>query len=111
MVWVEIGQYHKKHRLSLQAKVVLSFSVILWLGGAALILSLIHILNREQMLKQVLDGAKREYDFILLDCTPSLGMLTVNALAAADTTLIPVQAQYLSAKGREQLLQLSLIHI
>ena len=55
------------------------------------------------MLKQVLDGAKHEYDFILLDCTPSLGMLTVNALAAADTTLIPVQAQYLSAKGLEQL--------
>ena len=54
---------------------------------------------------KVLDGAKREYDFILLDCTPSLGMLTVNALAAADTTLIPVQAQYLSAKGLEQLLQ------
>ena len=50
-------------------------------------------------------GAKHEYDFILLDCTPSLGMLTVNALAAADTTLIPVQAQYLSAKGLEQLLQ------
>ena len=57
------------------------------------------------MLKQVLEGAKHEYDFILLDCTPSLGMLTVNALAAADTTLIPVQAQYLSAKGLEQLLQ------
>ena len=57
------------------------------------------------MLKQVLDSAKHKYDFILLDCTPSLGMLTVNALAAADTTLIPVQAQYLSAKGLEQLLQ------
>ena len=52
-----------------------------------------------------LDSAKREYDYILLDCTPSLGMLTVNALAAADTTLIPMQAQYLSAKGLEQLLQ------
>ena len=58
-------------------------------------------------MKQVLDSANREYDFILLDCTPSLGMLTVNALAAADTTLIPVQAQYLSAKGLEQLLQTS----
>lgn len=58
-----------------------------------------------RMLKQVLDSAKREYDYILLDCTPSLGMLTVNALAAADTTLIPMQAQYLSAKGLEQLLQ------
>ena len=72
---------------------------------AGLEVSLVNTMNREKMLKQVLDGAKREYDFILLDCTPSLGMLTVNALAAADTTLIPVQAQYLSAKGLEQLLQ------
>ena len=62
-------------------------------------------MNREKMMKQVLDSAKHDYDFILLDCPPSLGMLTVNALAAADTTLIPVQAQYLSAKGLEQLLQ------
>ena len=62
-------------------------------------------MNREKMLKQVLDSAKREYDFILLDCMPSLGMLTINALAAADAALIPVQAQYLSAKGLEQLLQ------
>ena len=67
--------------------------------------ALVNSMSREKMLKQVLDSAKREYDFILLDCTPSLGMLTVNALAAADTTLIPVQAQYLSAKGLEQLLQ------
>ena len=67
--------------------------------------SLVNCMNREKMLKQVLEGAKHDYDFILLDCTPSLGMLTVNALAAADTTLIPVQAQYLSAKGLEQLLQ------
>ena len=72
---------------------------------AGLEVTLVNSMNREKMLKQVLDGAKREYDFILLDCTPSLGMLTVNALAAADTTLIPVQAQYLSAKGLEQLLQ------
>ena len=54
-------------------------------------------MNREKMLKQVLDSAKREYDFILLDCTPSLGMLTVNALAAADTTLIPVSYTHLPA--------------
>ena len=97
---------------------------------AGLEVSLVNCMNREKMLKQVLEGAKHEYDFILLDCTPSLGMLTVvapllwlavrtmcefiiiscgdtaiNALAAADTTLIPVQAQYLSAKGLEQLLQ------
>ena len=68
-------------------------------------LALVNSMNREKMLKQVLESAKREYDYILLDCMPSLGMLTINALAAADTTLIPVQAQYLSAKGLEQLLQ------
>jgi len=72
---------------------------------AGLEVALVNSMNREKMLKQVLDSARREYDYILLDCTPSLGMLTVNALAAADTTLIPVQAQYLSAKGLEQLLQ------
>ena len=72
---------------------------------AGLEVALVNSMNREQMLKQVLESAKREYDYILLDCMPSLGMLTINALAAADTTLIPVQAQYLSAKGLEQLLQ------
>ena len=72
---------------------------------AGLEVALVNSMNREKMLKQVLDGAKREYDYILLDCMPSLGMLTINALAAADTTLIPVQAQYLSAKGLEQFLQ------
>lgn len=67
--------------------------------------SLVNAMNREKILKQYLDTVRREYDFILLDCMPSLGMLTVNALAAADRVLIPVQAQYLSAKGLEQLLQ------
>ena len=67
--------------------------------------SLVNAMNREKILKQYLDTMRREYDFILLDCMPSLGMLTVNALAAADQVLIPVQAQYLSAKGLEQLLQ------
>ena len=72
---------------------------------AGLEVALVNSMNREKMLKQVLESAKREYDYILLDCMPSLGMLTINALAAADTTLIPVQAQSLSAKGLEQLLQ------
>ena len=53
----------------------------------------------------ILESVKRDYDFILLDCSPSLGMLTINAMAAADTLLIPVQASYLPAKGLEQLLQ------
>ncbi|MCD8362182.1 MAG: AAA family ATPase [Lachnospiraceae bacterium] len=67
--------------------------------------SLVNAMSRETILKQYLDTVRREYDFILLDCMPSLGMLTINALAAADNVLIPVQAQYLSAKGLEQLLQ------
>ena len=67
--------------------------------------SLVNTMSREKVLKQYLDTMKSNYDFILLDCMPSLGMLTVNALAAADNVLIPVQAAYLPAKGLEQLLQ------
>lgn len=66
--------------------------------------SLVNAMSRETILKQYLDTVRRDYDFILLDCMPSLGMMTVNALAAADQALIPVQANYLSAKGLEQLL-------
>ena len=72
---------------------------------AGMEVSLVNAMSREKVLKQVLESSKRSYDFILLDCTPSLGMLTINALAAADSALIPVQAQYLPAKGLEQLLQ------
>lgn len=67
--------------------------------------SLVNVMNREKVLKQYIDSMKREYDHILIDCMPSLGMLTINALAAASSVLIPVQAQYLPAKGLEQLLQ------
>lgn len=67
--------------------------------------ALVNTMSREKVLKQYLDTVKREYDYILLDCMPSLGMLTINSLAAADSVLIPVQAQYLPAKGLEQLLQ------
>ena len=66
--------------------------------------SLVTAMSRETVLKQYLETVQKDYDFILLDCMPSLGMLTVNALAAADQALIPVQANYLSAKGLEQLL-------
>lgn len=67
--------------------------------------SLVNAMSRETILRQYLDTVKPNYDFILMDCMPSLGMLTVNALAAADNVLIPVQAAYLPAKGLEQLLQ------
>ena len=67
--------------------------------------SLVNAMSRETILKQYLDTVKREYDYVLLDCMPSLGMLTINVLVAADNVLIPIQAQYLPAKGLEQLLQ------
>ncbi len=67
-------------------------------------MSLTNVISREKILKQYIDTVNKQYDHILIDCSPSLGMLTVNALGAADNCLIPVQAQYLSAKGLEQLL-------
>ena len=72
---------------------------------AGLEVALVNTMNRERILKQFLEPVKGNYDYVLLDCMPSLGMLTVNALAAADVALVPVQANYLSAKGLEQLLQ------
>ena len=67
-------------------------------------ISLVNAMSREKILKQYLDSVKQNYDYALLDCMPSLGMLTINALAAADSVIIPAQAQYLPAKGLEQLL-------
>ena len=66
--------------------------------------SLVNVMSRETILKQYLDTLKDRYDYILLDGSPSLGMLTINMLAASDSVIVPVQAQYLSAKGLEQLL-------
>ena len=72
---------------------------------AGMEVSLVNAMSRETTFRQYLDTVRYQYDHILLDCMPSLGMLTVNALAAADNLVIPVQAQYLPAKGLEQLLQ------
>ena len=71
---------------------------------AGMEVSLVNAMSRETTLKRVLANYSKDYDHILLDCSPSLGMLTINALAAADRIIIPVQAQYLSIKGVEQLL-------
>jgi chromosome partitioning protein len=65
---------------------------------------LISTMNRESKLKQLLAPLREEYEYIIIDCGPSLDMLTINALAAADEIIIPVQAHYLSAKGLELLL-------
>jgi chromosome partitioning protein len=66
--------------------------------------SLVNAMSRETVLKQYLESVKKQYDYVLLDCAPSLSMLTINALAAADSVIIPVQAQYLPVKGLEQLM-------
>jgi chromosome partitioning protein len=73
---------------------------------SSLEVSLVNAMSRETILRQVLDSVKSQYDYILIDCMPSLGMLTVNALAASSSVLVPVQAQYLSVKGMEQLLMI-----
>ena len=58
--------------------------------------SLVNAMSRESILKQVLAQAKKQYTHILIDCMPSLGMLTINALAAAHQAIVPVQAHYLA---------------
>lgn len=70
---------------------------------SAMEMMLVNAMSREVTLKNYLSGLKREYDYILIDCMPSLGMLTINALAAADSVIIPVQAHYLPLKGMAQL--------
>ena len=72
---------------------------------SAMEVSLVNTMSRESVLRNYLNELKDKYDYVLIDCMPSLGMITVNALAAADSVIIPVQAHYLPAKGMSQLLQ------
>ncbi|MCM1222753.1 MAG: AAA family ATPase [Lachnospiraceae bacterium] len=72
---------------------------------SALEMSLINAMSREMIMKNLLKVYKEQYDYIIIDCMPSLSMVTINALSASDSVIIPVQAQYLSAKGMTQLLQ------
>ena len=67
-------------------------------------IELVSAFNREKRLKNSLDPLKHQYDFILIDCPPSLGLLTINSLTAADTTLIPLQCEYYAMEGLSQLL-------
>ena len=60
--------------------------------------------NREQILKHILVPLKTKYDYILIDCSPSLGLITVNALTAADSVIIPVQCEYFALEGISKLL-------
>lgn len=67
--------------------------------------SLVNAMNREMTIKKYLQGVKNDYDYVVIDCPPSLGMITINVLTAADSVIIPVQANYLPAKGMAQLLK------
>lgn len=65
---------------------------------------LVNEMSRERVLKNYVDSVRNNYDYVLIDCMPSLGMMTLNALCAADSVIIPTQPEFLSAKGLEQLL-------
>lgn len=75
------------------------------IGLAGTEVQLVNAMSREFVLKQILSRVKDQYDTILIDCMPSLGMITINALAASDEVLIPVEASYLPIKGLQQLLK------
>ena len=73
------------------------------LAGASI--ELVDVERREHQLAELLEEVKHAYDYVIIDCPPSLGLLTVNALVAADEILIPVQAEYYALEGLGQLLQ------
>ena len=67
-------------------------------------IEMLNINNREKVIKTLLDPLKNEYDYILIDCSPSLGLITVNSLTAADSVIIPVQCEYFALEGISKLL-------
>jgi chromosome partitioning protein len=67
-------------------------------------IEMINLEDREYKMKAVLDGLRNEYDFIIIDCSPSLGLITINALTAADSVIIPVQCEYFALEGLGKLL-------
>src|SRR5690606_35819673 len=67
-------------------------------------IELIDMPDREQQMKKVLDPLREQYDFIIIDCSPSLGLVTVNALVAADSVIVPVQCEYFALEGLGKLL-------
>jgi len=67
-------------------------------------IEMLNLPNREKVLKQVIEKVSHDYEFILIDCSPSLGLITVNALTAADSVIIPVQCEYFALEGLGKLL-------
>ena len=72
------------------------------LAGAEV--ELVYVKDREHVLKRILERARASYDYIIIDCPPSLGLLTINALASADSVIIPIQSEYYALEGLSQLM-------
>ncbi|OEH91980.1 ParA family protein [Bacillus solimangrovi] len=89
----------------LKSTVIESLDVVpstIQLAGAEI--ELVPTISREIRLKRALDAVQKKYDYIIIDCPPSLGLLTINALTAADSVIIPVQCEYYALEGLSQLL-------
>jgi chromosome partitioning protein len=107
---VEIGSYQVlEHSNTPQEAIVKSTSpnvdvIPAHIDLVAIEIELVDKENREYMLKQALEKIKDQYDYILIDCAPSLGLLTLNALTAADSVIIPIQCEYFALEGLGKLL-------
>lgn len=71
---------------------------------ASMEVNLVNAMNRERTLRNCINDLKKDYDYILIDCMPSLGMLTINSLVSADKVIIPIQSEFLAAKGMSHLM-------
>jgi len=107
---VEVGTYQiLEHSNTPQEAIVASNSpnvsvIPAHIDLVAIEIELVDKENREYMLKQALEQVKDQYDYILIDCAPSLGLLTLNALTAADSVIIPIQCEYFALEGLGKLL-------
>jgi len=107
---VEIGTYQiLEHSNTIEEATISSSAPNVWVIPAhidlvAIEIELVDKDNREYMLKQALESVKNQYDYILIDCAPSLGLLTLNALTAADSVVIPIQCEYFALEGLGKLL-------
>lgn len=107
---VEAGTYQLLEHSSAAEEVTIDCSAPnVWVIPAhidlvAIEIELVDKENREYMLKQALEGVKDQYDYIIIDCAPSLGLLTLNALTAADSVVIPIQCEYYALEGLGKLL-------
>ena len=107
---VEIGTYQIiEHSNTAEEGVIPTSAPNVWIIPAhidlvAIEIELVDKENREYMLKQALHTIKEQYDYVIIDCAPSLGLLTLNALTAADSVVIPIQCEYFALEGLGKLL-------